>query len=109
MTEKSADTSEKWLCRRRHFGDAGGFTPYISFGDSARVLCFMNLSGAYNGYAGQDQAEADARLMASAPELYSALAAAQDFINGFAGDEMQEGIDELLEEISDALARAEGK
>jgi hypothetical protein len=68
----SKDTSKQWMVKRSYYGGEG-YTPYISDGDSARVLCFMNLSGAYNGYAGKEQAEADARLMAAAPEMLEVL------------------------------------
>ena len=68
-------TPGPFLARRAYFGATGDkFTPYVSAGDTAKVLCFMNLSGAYQGFAGQDIAEADARLFAASAEL---LAVAQ--------------------------------
>lgn len=59
--------------RDHHFGPSGEGTPAITDGDSSRVLCFMNLSGAYNGYAGVDQARQDARQMAAGPKLLAFL------------------------------------
>lgn len=52
--------------------------------------------------------EANARLIAAAPELLAALDKAESFIAGFEGDELQEGIDEMLSEIRAAIAKAEG-
>lgn len=44
-------TKAKLLYREFFFGPSGKGTPGISFGDTAAVMCFANLSGAYNGYA----------------------------------------------------------
>lgn len=101
-------TPGPWLARRAHFGSSGDYTPYVSAGDSAKVLCFMNLSGAYGGYAGKTQAEADSRLFAASPDLLAELRKAESFIAGFEGDELQEGIAELLAGIRAAIAKAEG-
>ena len=73
-------TQGPWNSRRQYLGGEGKFTPYVSQGDSAKVLCFMNLSGAYNGYYEQDQAEADAKLIAAAPDLLAALEGILPFI-----------------------------
>ena len=102
-------TSGPWFAGRAHFGLSGDYTPLVRAGDTARVLCLMNLSGAYNGYAGKEQAEADARLMAASPDMLPALRKAESFIAGFEGDELQEGIDEMLSEIRAAIAKAEGQ
>lgn len=63
--------------RAAHFGASGKGVPYISDGDSARVLFFFNLSGAYNGNERLEEAKADARIIAhranTQPELLSAL------------------------------------
>lgn len=41
------------------------------------------------------------------PELVEALRKAEAFISGFEGDELQEGIDDLLSGIRAAIAKAE--
>ena len=62
----SAHTEGKLKAGRAYFGGSSAqYTPKITAGDSARVLCFLNLSGAYNGYAGLPQADADARRLAA--------------------------------------------
>lgn len=58
-----------------HFGPSGNGTPQISDGDSARVLFFFNLSGAYNGYAGSPQAMTDAEFICRACNNHAPLAA----------------------------------
>jgi hypothetical protein len=45
-------------------------------------------------------------MMAAAPVGFAALARAESFISGFEGDEMQEGIADLLKEIRGALEAA---
>lgn len=50
----------------------------------------------------------DLSLLAASPDLLAALDKAEDFISGFEGDELQEGIDELLAEIRAAIAKAKG-
>lgn len=42
-------------------------------------------------------------------DMLAALRQAEDFIAGFEGDEMQEGIDELLAATRSAIAKAEGR
>ncbi len=63
------------LARVMHHGASGCGTPYVSDGDTARVLFFMNLSGAYDGCAGLEQAMADARMFAGAQDMLAALEA----------------------------------
>lgn len=46
---------------------------------------------------------------AAAPELLDALRAAEEFMAGFEGDEIQDGIDERLSGIRAAIAKAEGR
>ncbi len=43
-----------------------------------------------------------------APDLLAALINAESFISGFEGDELQEGIDEMLTAIRAAIAKAQG-
>jgi len=64
---------------------------------------------AYKLPKGRDaEAEANARLIAAAPELLAALEIAEGFISGFEGDELQEGVDWMLSTIRAAIAKAEG-
>jgi hypothetical protein len=49
--------------------------------------------------------EANARLIAEAPAMLTALELAEDFIAGFEDDELQEGIKWLLATIRAPLAR----
>jgi len=51
---------------------------------------------------------ADARLIAAAPELLAELEKAEDFMSGFEGCELQDGIDEQLASIRAAIAKAKG-
>ena len=71
MTLKPTPTDLR--VRTAHHGPSGDGTPYISDGDTARVLCFMNLSGAYGGFAGADQARQDALAMAAGPKLLALM------------------------------------
>lgn len=87
-----------WLFGRKYFGKS--YTPYISDGDSARVLCFMNLSGAYNGFAGVEEAEKDAKKMAAALELYEACKAIMDDVTDS---------DTAFKMVYKAIQKAEGK
>lgn len=57
---------------------------------------------------GQDGQREQAYAMAAAPDLLAALEGAESFIAGFEDDELQEGIDELLESIRGAIAKANG-
>jgi hypothetical protein len=63
----------KLLARRMHNSANENFTPYISDGDTARVLCFFNLSGAYDGYA---EADSDAAIIAHRVNIHNELLAA---------------------------------
>lgn len=60
----------KLLSRSQLFGNALKPTPYISDGDSARILFYINLSGAYGGNAGADQAQSDMDYIAEAVNVY---------------------------------------
>lgn len=48
-------------------------------------------------------------LWAASPEMLVVLRSAESFISGFEGDEMQEGVDEMLAGIRGAIAKAEGR
>jgi hypothetical protein len=52
------------------------------------------------------EAVANAHLIAASPCQNAALIKAERFIAGFEGDELQEGVGELLSEIRAALAKA---
>lgn len=52
---------------------------------------------------------ADLALILAAPKLFDALVKAEAFIAGFEGDELQEGIDELLKAVRAAIAKAGGQ
>ena len=62
----------------------------------------------YPEYLGT-QGSANAELIASSPDLLSAMERAERFVGGFEGDELQEGVDELLSMMRAALAKATGK
>lgn len=57
----------------------------------------------------QSTAEANARLIAAAPDLLAALDRAEAFISGFEDDDTQEGVTEMLAAIRAALANAKGE
>lgn len=56
-----------------------------------------------------DAATANAILIAAAPELLDALRAAENFMAGFEGDELQDGIDQRLATVRAAIAKADGR
>lgn len=51
----------------------------------------------------------NAALIAAAPMLLATLKDAEAFINGFEGDDSQEGLNELLGAIRTQINKAEGK
>jgi len=55
-----------------------------------------------------DPTEADARLMAAAPDLLDALQRAERFMSGFEGDDMQADTDIDIAKIRAAIAKATG-
>lgn len=56
------------------YNTSDNFSPYMSDGDSARVLFFSNLSDAYDGFKGQHQALFDLEYIANAVSFYAANA-----------------------------------
>jgi hypothetical protein len=50
-----------------------------------------------------------ARVIAATPNALAALKIAEDFMSGFEGDELQDGIDDKLATIRAAIAKAEGR
>lgn len=56
-----------------------------------------------------DLRQADGALIAAAPEMLAALSAAEAFIAGLEGDELQEGIGSLLATVRAAIDKAEGR
>lgn len=110
---KPAHTPGPLVARRKYFGSSDSFTPYVSDGDSSKVLFFMNLSGAYGGFKGVEQAEADAKLFAQAPDLLAErdqlkdqLAGEQHVSAAFKAlyDSAKSDKAELLEALSDLLS-----
>jgi hypothetical protein len=75
MNTKPSPSFGKLLARKAFFGGPNG-TPLISDGDSARVLFFFNLSGAYNGNERLPEANADAQYIANAVNMHADLVAA---------------------------------
>lgn len=61
------------------------------------------------GFAVNGETWANAYLIAAAPDLLAALKVAENFMAGFEGDELQEGIDDMLKQICAARAKAEGR
>ena len=59
----------------KHFDSRGNGTPYISDGDSARVLFFWNLSGAYNGFERLQEARDDAAYIVKCVNSHDKLVA----------------------------------
>ncbi|NOG70449.1 hypothetical protein [Roseicella sp. DB1501] len=56
-----------------------------------------------------DELKANAYLISAAPDLYAAAEKAECFISGFEGDELQEGIAEMLADLRGAIAKAKGE
>lgn len=91
-----------------HFGASGKGTPYISDGDSARVLFFFNLSGAYNGNERHQEAKDDAAYIANAVNNHNALVAALEWIVAIA-DKNYEQDDTLRSQGARTLIRISDK
>jgi hypothetical protein len=100
------------------YGDKGG-TPYISDGDSARILFFVNLSGAYKGNA-RAEALNDMEIIAHRSnchdELYNGCNALLGLIQlilnrGDITPELREALNtsHRIEEARAAIAKAEEK
>ena len=58
--------------------------------------------------AAQERNRRNKLLRDAAPDLLTALDCAEGFIAGFEGDELQDGIDDLLATIRAAITRAKG-
>lgn len=58
--------------------------------------------------AAQEEHRRNKRLRNAALDLLAALDKAENFISGFEGDELQDGIDDLLATIRAAITRAKG-
>lgn len=55
------------------------------------------------------EADANACLIAAAPEMLDALRMAERFMSGFEGDDLQDGIDEKIAATRAVIAKAEGR
>jgi len=86
MTTETKHTPRDWRARRMYYGSSDNYSPYVSDGDTARVLFFMNISGAYGGFAGKVEAENDAqhivRCVNSHDDLLSALETLLESVEG---------------------------
>lgn len=97
---------QKWLARQRHEGSSNNYTPYVSDGDTARVLFFMNLSGAYGGFAGREEAWKDARLIAGAVNLVRTIARMTYDGEEMAGKEFVMENDDAITTMNDLIMDA---
>jgi hypothetical protein len=120
MTEPTTKPSfGKLMARKMHFGPSGNGSPYISDGDTARVLCFANLSGAYNGTAGASQAHVDMQTIAHRVNVHDELvevlahirrcvrldpASGQGFVQIHEGSDTMAQIDAVLAKVNGSPA-----
>lgn len=89
----------------------------VSDGDTARVLFWMNLSGAYGGNKNLEQAFKDAMVMAAGFDLLAALKSVTELLEGFREHPIDQDLDEdevpiiapALDQARAAIAKAEGK
>lgn len=105
----TAHTPGPWSADADNESDLGEFTIRTSDGDYVADVrnpyCDYDMQVAY--VASDDcRIEADARLIAAAPELLAELRSAESFIAGFENDELQEGVPDLLAGIRAAIAKA---
>lgn len=70
---KTQHTPGPWIAGTTFYGATDMGKPNVRHGDTSNVMCWLNISGAYGGNGGLDRANADARLIAAAPELLEAL------------------------------------
>lgn len=90
MRTTREDVAQHWEAARDHFGLDQSFQ--YSVRDQTRYV---------------HEYQRAMKLAGAAPAMLNALRVAESFIVGFEGDEVQEGIDELLGEIRAAIAEAE--
>lgn len=92
----------------KHYGPSDRGTPYISDGDSARVLFFFNMSGAYGGYAGSKQAKDDAAFIVRATNNHALLIGALESLLAYEDDRPPVGTfgAEIYAEAANILAKA---
>ncbi len=105
MTDKTAPTPGPWSAQRAKYPVDGEFDYCIGAMVNGQTKCIAEAFGRVS-VDGRPNAEANARLIAAAPDLLAALASAESFISGFEGDEIQEGVDELLAAVRAAIAKA---
>jgi len=94
------------LARKAFFGQSQNYHPYVSDGDSARVLFYMNLSGAYDGFAGMEQAMVDAVLFSRAPGLLAACKYALEFTGS---NRSKKELAIIGKRLANEIAKAEGR
>jgi len=111
----SKHTAGPWKASVAFFGPSGNGVPKVSHGDTSSVMCFLNLSGAYGGNKGIERANADARLIAAAPELLEALedvlSAYRDARTALANHKFIGGHEEtpIMQRARAAIAKARGQ
>lgn len=101
MTGEAKHTPGPWQC----YADLPSTDPnwhIVTDPSRMRVLANIHIE------PGNPTDEANARLIVAAPEILIALIAAESFISGFEGDELQEDIDALLASIRASISKAGG-
>lgn len=95
-------TPGPWIC----YADLPSTEPnwhIVTTANKMRVLANVHIE------PGNAMDEANARLITAAPELFTQLKVAEAFMAGFEGDKTQDGIDDHLRTIRDAIAKVEGR
>ena len=90
-------------CDRGDYSDFDGHSNVI-LGDDTRICVVQN--------SGDDWADANARLIAAAPDMLAALLSAQESIASFMGVHgypNDSGAGEILREVSAVIAKAKGE
>ena len=94
---KASHTPGPW----HHSPELSRNVSQLVYGEDKYLICNV---GAFK--RSDEENLANVRLIAAAPKLLGALTSAGSFISGFEGDDLQEGIDELLAVIRAAIAEA---
>ena len=91
-----------------YFSASSSGSPYISDGDSARVLFFFNLSGAYNGKARLDEAKQDASIIVHRVNHYPQMLATLQMLQAYLGNPTHKADVPVFEQLDACLAAALG-